>query len=110
MKTLVILVVLALPAITWAAGGIAVTPQMRQAMQNKMHAQCLAKEGEFARQGYTKPQIAAICKCSTQQTAALLNSQTVNYILTHGSMPAEMERKVASATDGCIKSSTKVRK
>ncbi|KHK03869.1 hypothetical protein [Desulfovibrio sp. TomC] len=110
MKTLVILVVLGLPGFAWAAGDIAVTPQMRQAMQDKMHAQCLAKEGEFARQGYTKPQIAAICKCATQQTAALLNSRTVNYILTHGSMPEEMERKVASATEGCIRSSTMIRK
>ena len=110
MKTLAILVVLCLPGLARAAEGIAVTPQMRQAMQAKMHTQCLAKEGEFARQGYTKPQIAAICKCSTQQTAALLNSQTVNYILAHGPMPAEMERKVASATAGCIKSSVTIKK
>lgn len=110
MKTFVLLLALLGPATAFAAGGITITPEMRQALQAKMHQECLAKEGEFAKQGYTKAQIAAICKCSTQQTAALLNSQTVGYILEHGAMPAEMQRKVASATTGCIKSSTAVRK
>jgi hypothetical protein len=110
MKTFVLLLVLGLPAVAQAAGGVTVTPQMRQAMQARMHEECLAKEGEFARQGYSKAQIAAICKCSTQQTAALLNSQTVNHILTTGAMPAEMQRKVASATAGCIRSSGNIKK
>ncbi|MHC1790176.1 hypothetical protein [Solidesulfovibrio sp.] len=110
LQMLVLLAALLGPAAAWAAGAVTVTPEMRQALRTKMHAECLAKEGEFTRQGYTKAQTAAICKCSTQQTAALLNSQTVNYILTHGTMPAEMQRKVASATAGCIKSSTRVRK
>jgi len=110
MKTLVALAaLLALPALSLAAGKIAMTPEMRQALQAKMRQECLAREGEFARQGYSKIQIAAICKCSTQQTAALLNSQTVAYILEHGAMPAEMQRKVASATAGCIKSSRNVK-
>ena len=111
MKTfLVLLAALFAPATAFAAGGITMTPEMRQTLQTKMHEECLAKEGDFARQGYTKAQTAAICKCSTQQTAALFNSQTVSYILTHGAMPADMQRKVSSATAGCIKSSTGVRK
>lgn len=110
MKTLLLLAALLAPATALAAGAMAVTPQMRQALQAKMHEECLAKEGEFLRQGYTKAQTAAICKCSTQQTAALMNSQTVAYILEHGAMPAEMQRKVASATNGCIRTSVGVRK
>ena len=99
MKTLLLLAALLAPAPVLAAGAMTVTPQMRQALQDQMLRQCLAKEGEFAGQGYPKAQTAAICKCSTQQTAALMNSQTVAYILEHGAMPAEMQRKVASATN-----------
>lgn len=114
MKTLVVLLAALCaplaPLSAVAAAGIAMTPEMRQALQTRMHQECLAKEGEFARQGYTKAQTAAICKCSTQQTAALFNSQTVAYILEHGAMPADMQRKVSSATAGCIKSSVGARK
>ena len=96
-------------AAVWA-GGMTVTPEMRQTLQTRMLQECLAKEGEFARMGYSKAQTAAICKCSAQQTSALFNSQTVPYILEHGAMPADMQRKVSSATAGCIKSSAGVRK
>lgn len=98
----------ALPA--RAAGGVAVTPEMRRAMQGSFEQDCLKKEAEFARQGYTKAQVAAICRCAAQQTSALLNSQTVSHILTHGAMPEDMQRKVASATGGCIKSSRQIKK
>ncbi|MFP5257788.1 MAG: hypothetical protein ACLGQH_02075 [Acidobacteriota bacterium] len=110
MKTLILLAALLGPAPALAAGAMPVTPQMRQALQAKMYEECLAKAGDFARQGYNQAQTAAICKCSTQQTAALMNSQTVAYILEHGAMPAEMQRKVASATNGCIRTSVGVRK
>ena len=98
----------ALPA--RAADGVAVTPEMRRAMQGKIEQDCLNKEAEFARQGYSKVQVAAICRCAAQQTSALLNSQTVSHILTHGTMPEDMQRKVASATGGCIKSSQNLKK
>lgn len=98
----------ALPA--RAAGGVAVTPEMRRAMQGSIEQDCLKKEAEFTRQGYTKAQVAAICRCAAQQTSALLNSQTVSHILAHGAMPEDMQRKVASATGGCIKSSRQLKK
>ena len=93
-----------------AAGGVAVTPEMRRAMQGRIEQDCLKKEAEFTRQGYSKAQVAAICRCAAQQTSALLNSQTVSHILTHGAMPEDMQRKVASATGGCIKSSRQLKK
>ena len=83
---------------------------MRRAMQGSIEQDCLKKEAEFSRQGYSKAQVAAICRCAAQQTSALLNSQTVSHILTHGAMPEEMQRKVASATGGCIKSSQNLKK
>jgi uncharacterized protein (DUF2141 family) len=97
----------ALPA--RAAEGVAVTPEMRRAMQGSIEQDCLKKEAEFARQGYSKAQVAAICRCAAQQTSALLNSQTVSHILSHGAMPEDMQRKVASATGGCIKSSRQLK-
>jgi len=98
----------ALPAL--AAGGVAVTPEMRRAMQGRIEQDCLTKEAEFTRQGYSKAQVEAICRCAAQQTSALLNSQTVSHILAHGTMPEDMQRKVASATGGCIKSSRQLNK
>ena len=117
MKTRVMVLVAALALLTAsqalpvrAAGGVAVTPEMRRAMQGKIEQDCLKKEAEFAKQGYSKAQVAAICRCAAQQTSALLNSQTVSHILTHGAMPEDMQRKVASATGGCIKSSRQLKK
>lgn len=98
----------ALPA--RAAGGVAVTPEMRRAMQGSIEQDCLKKEAEFLAKGYSKAQVAAICRCAAQQTSALLNAQTVSHILTHGAMPEDMQRKVASATGGCIKSSRQLKK
>ncbi|WP_029457402.1 hypothetical protein [Solidesulfovibrio alcoholivorans] len=89
-----------------AAGKVQVTPQMRKVLTEKLTQQCLAQEAEFARKGYTRAQTAAICRCAMQQTGALLNSNTVDYILTHGVMPPDMQRKVASATGACIKAHT----
>uniref|UniRef100_I2Q4A6 Uncharacterized protein n=1 Tax=Desulfovibrio sp. U5L TaxID=596152 RepID=I2Q4A6_9BACT len=88
------------------AAGITVTPEMRQAMARKMTEDCLRNDGELLNKGYTKVQAAAICKCAMQQTAALLNSQTVAYIMANGAMPADMQRKAVSATNGCIKTIT----
>ena len=90
-----------------AAGKVQVTPQMRKVLTEKLTQQCLAQEADFARKGYTRAQTAAICRCAMQQTGALLNSNTVDYILTHGVMPPDMQRKVASATGACIKTHTK---
>jgi hypothetical protein len=111
MKTMaMLLVALTLATPAWAAGTMVVTPEMRRAMQGKIEQECLQKEAEFAQKGYSKGQIAAICRCAAQQTAALFNSQTVSHILTHGTMPEDMQRKVASATGGCIKSSRTLNK
>lgn len=117
MKTRAMLLAAALALLTAsqalparAAGGVAVTPEMRRTMQGRIEQDCLKKEAEFVQQGYTKAQVAAICRCAAQQTAALFNSQTVNHILAHGTMPEDMQRKVASATGGCIKSSRQLRK
>jgi hypothetical protein len=89
------------------AAGITVTPEMRRTMEEKMLRECLQKEGEFLKKGYSRTQTHAICRCATQQTAALLNSRTVSYILANGTMPADMQRKVASATAGCIRTVTR---
>ena len=117
MKTRVMVLVAALALLTAsqaeparAAGGVAVTPEMRRAMQGSIEQDCLKKEAEFLAKGYSKAQVAAICRCAAQQTSALLNSQTVSHILTHGAMPEDMQRKVASATGGCIKSSRQLKK
>ena len=113
MKYLLLLalisMVLSLPTAARAAG-LAVTPQMREELTRKLGEQCLRQERDFAAKGYTKAQTEAICRCSTQQTGALLNSRTVEYILKHGVMPADMQRKAASATRGCIRSVTLPRK
>lgn len=92
---------------TAAAAGPQVTPQMRKALTEKLTQQCLTQEAAFASKGYTRAQTAAICKCAMQQTGALFNSRTVDYILQHGVMPPDMQRKAASATAACIKSSTR---
>lgn len=105
IKIALLLLFLLAPA-TVSAAGITVTPEMRRAMQEKMIQECLQKDGELTKKGYTKAQAAAICKCSMQQTAALLNSQTVGYILANGAMPPDMQRKAVSATSGCIKTVT----
>jgi len=105
MRIVLVLLALLMPAAALAAG-ITVTPEMRRVMAEKMTQECLQKEGEFLKKGYTRTQTAAICKCSMQQTAALLNSQTVGYILANGAMPPDMQRKAASATAGCIKTVT----
>lgn len=95
------------PASTLAAGSVQVTPQMRKDLTDKLTQQCLSQQAAFAQKGYTKAQTAAICKCAMQQTGALMNSQTVAYILEHGVMPPDMQRKAASATAACIKYHTK---
>jgi uncharacterized protein (DUF2141 family) len=117
MKTRVRLLATALALLTAfqalparAAGGVAVTPEMRRAMQGSIEQDCLKKEADFLAKGYSKAQVAAICRCAAQQTSALLNAQTVSHILTHGAMPEDMQRKVASATGGCIKSSRQLKK
>ncbi len=96
---------LLLPSATQAAG-VNVTPEMRQNMAAKMTQQCIQNDAELLKKGYTKAQAVAICKCAMQQTAALLNSRTVDYILANGSMPPDMQRKAVSATNGCIKTIT----
>ncbi|WP_428566295.1 MAG: hypothetical protein ACP59X_06065 [Solidesulfovibrio sp. DCME] len=103
---IVMAVVLCLPGLAGAAG-VQVTPQMRKDLTEKLTQQCLGREAEFARKGYSKAQTAAICKCAMQQTGALINSQTVDYILKNGAMPPDMQRKVASATGACIKANTR---
>ncbi|MEL7640895.1 MAG: hypothetical protein AAGU21_14745 [Solidesulfovibrio sp.] len=101
-----LLVVVCLPGLAGAAG-VQVTPGMRKDLTEKLTQQCLAREAEFARKGYNKAQTAAICKCAMQQTGALINSQTVDYILRNGAMPPDMQRKAASATAACIKANTR---
>ncbi len=103
MGRLVMTLALLCVAGTASAGGIKVTPQMRRALTEKLTEQCLRQEADFAKKGYTRAQTVAICKCSMQQTGALLNSRTVSYILAHGVMPPDMERKAHSATRACVK-------
>ncbi|MFU2210682.1 hypothetical protein [Solidesulfovibrio sp. C21] len=110
MKSMVILFLLVVVPTVAQAAGRRVTPEMREALTQKLTAQCLQQEAAFAQKGYTRAQTVAICKCAMQQTGALLNSRTVDYILHHGVMPEDMQRKAASATEGCIRSITMHRK
>lgn len=110
MKCVLVIVFLFGMAPAALAAKITVTPEMRQALTQKLTAQCLTQEAEFMKKGYTRAQADAICKCAMQQTGALLNSRTVEYILSHGAMPEDMQRKAASATEGCIRTVTHPRK
>jgi hypothetical protein len=103
VRVMLLLLMFLLPTSSLAAETV-VTPEMRRVMAEKLTQNCLQRENEFLKKGFTKAQTAVICSCAMQQTAALLNSRTVSYILEHGVMPQDMQRKVASATVGCMRS------
>lgn len=105
MRTIVVLLLfLVLVSASAFAAEREVTPEMRRTMAEKLTQDCRQREGEFLKKGFSKAQTTAICTCAMQQTAALLNSRTVAYILSHGVMPEDMQRKVTSATQGCVRS------